>query len=331
VSSVAGTAEHPVKPGGFHENRQLALVAGQTRRIDFHYVPPDLQAFRGRRAAVVRITKPDGNPASGVKVAIGYFDGHYGTIPVYVGPVPDSGEILLKEITDRVPDNLWDFRGYAVRVGQDERLIGTFEFETRSALETFTFRLPPDVGDLAPDIDLVNVATGQRTRLSSLRGKLVCLDFWITWCEYCQEPMRKLDQAAADNRWKDRVKIVPLSFDEKCETVGPFLLERGWTHVEHFWAGPWKLYPLDTSAARAFVCNVIPVTFLIGPDGRILWRGHPLAKVSGMDIVDRIQETLKADRIAGKPTKPSGPSTVPKQAGETSARADQKSAAKKNL
>ncbi len=294
VANVPGTEEHPVNPGLYHENQELVLVEGQTHQVDFRYVRPDLNAYRGDRTAVVRIQRRNGQPASGVKVSIGYYDGHYGTIPVFSGQVPKTGEIVLKGITDRLPKRPWLF-GYVVRIGKDQRVLGSFQFQTNSALESFTFQLPPEVGDLAPDIDLVNVATGQHTRLSSLRGKLVCLDFWISWCEYCQETMQKLDEASAQNRehWNDRVTVVPLSIDEEPESVVRHLKERGWNHLEHYWAGPWTSYPLDSAPARAFCLDSAPRSFLIGPDGRILWQGHPLAKVSGMDLIERIRQTLK--------------------------------------
>jgi thiol-disulfide isomerase/thioredoxin len=320
VKTISGTVEQPVNPGWYHENVELHLAPDQTRRIDFHYAPPDPQAFRGQRTAVVRLRKRDGQPAKGVKVSIGYRDGHYGTIPVFAAPVPESGEIVLKGITDRVSQCLWFHRGYTVKIGEHPRDLGTFQFQTRSAPETFTFLLPPEVGDMAPDIDLVSVTTGKHTKLSNLRGELVCLDFWLSWCPYCQETIEKLDRASAQNRdhWNDRVTVVPISIDEEPDSVARHLKERGWKHLEHYWAGPWKSYPLDTAPAVAFGLDFAPKTFLIGADGRILWRGHPLAKVSGKDIVERIEETLKLYSHGALPATSSTSSVAPKERGANS-------------
>jgi len=299
VANIPGTEGPPLHPGLYHENQELVLAEGQTRGIDFRYAPPDLHAYRGHRTARVRIERRDGQPAIGVKVSIGYYDGHFGTIPVFSGQVPKTGEIVLKGITDRLPKRPWLF-GYVVRIGKEQRVLGCFQFQTDSELESFTFQLPVQVGDMAPNVDLVSVATGRHQRLSSLRGKFVCLDFWMTWCEYCQETIRKLDQASAQNRerWNDRVTVVPISMDEDPESVVRHLKERGWDHLDHYWAGPWMSYPLDSPTARAFGLDSAPRSFLIGPDGRILWEGHPLAKVSGVDIIDRIRETLKVAQDA---------------------------------
>src|SRR3954469_9765214 len=40
-------------------------------------------------------------------------------------------------------------------------------------------------GTLAPDFELLDVATGRPVALSSLRGRPVWLNFWATWCPPC--------------------------------------------------------------------------------------------------------------------------------------------------
>jgi hypothetical protein len=164
----------------------------------------------------VQIAKPDGKPAAGRDVTIGYTDPHYGQIPVFSGSVPSSGAITLKNITAK---KLEGIRGgsYMVRLGFDQ--LGNFGFKTKDTVETFKFLVPPNTGDEAPEIEFIDVSTGKHRHLSEFRGRVVCLEFWATWCGPCQEPMRHLDELATHEaeRWKGRVAIVPLSIDNRSE------------------------------------------------------------------------------------------------------------------
>src|SRR5262249_23109888 len=88
--------------GSFRDQRKLVLETGKTESVRFRYVSFDPHAARGERTAVLRLRLPDGSPARGRKVKVYYYDGHYGSLVVFTGTVPDSGEIKLQGITDRV-------------------------------------------------------------------------------------------------------------------------------------------------------------------------------------------------------------------------------------
>jgi thiol-disulfide isomerase/thioredoxin len=276
--------------GRYGDQRELDLGAGQSEQVQFGYVPFNPDAFRGKRSATVRIRTADGGPAKGRQVQVGYYDGHYGLLTVFTGPVPESGEILLKDITDRVtfaPD-----RSYSVTV--EDKQLGHFGFTRGPAAEQFDFRLPPQAGDLAPDIELQGLAPGKRTRLSDLRGKVVCLEFWATWCGPCQPAMANLNALAQEQSaaWKDRAVLLPVSIDAKRDRIRSHVTQRGWDRLEHHWAGEGMRDDWDAPAARAFVVSGVPEAILIGRDGRILWRGHPSDKSGGQDVRSRIEAAL---------------------------------------
>ncbi len=282
-----------INVGAFFDQRQLTLTAGQPERIEFHPTPFDPNAFRGTRTAVVKIRKSDGTPAQGRNASVTYFDGHYGAHTVFKGAVPATGEIVLTGLTDKSLPSSYLYPAYTVEI--DNRRVGAFGFAGEEPTQQFEFFLPPSVGDMAPDLELTSLASGKTTRLSDFRGKVVFLEFWATWCGPCQEPMAKLNalRNEQNDAWKDRVALVPVGLDAESARVRSHVQQRGWTGLDHFWSGGEGGGDFEAPAARAFVVSGVPEAVLIGPDGRVLWRGHPLDKSGGQDLKARIEGALK--------------------------------------
>ncbi len=283
-----------INVGAYLDRKMLTLEAGQSERIDFRSVAFDPNSFRGTRKAVLRIRTADGSPAQDRKVSVTRFDGHYGSQVVFSGTVPESGDLVLTDITDaKLPPSYSSFPPYQVSV--DGKRLGSFGFSKETTTEQFDFVLAPGTGDIAPAVKLTRLTTGQSVSLSSFRGKVVFLEFWATWCGPCQQPMSKLNALGAEQSaaWKDRVAIVPVSIDSDQASVQSHVRQRDWTGLQHFWSGGPEGADFESPAARAFVVNGVPEAILVGPDGRILWRGHPLDQTDAQDVKSRIEQALK--------------------------------------
>lgn len=77
------------------------------------------------------------------------------------------------------------------------------------AMATFVFKPTPEP---MPDIQFVN-GSGTQVSLASLKGKVVLLNVWATWCGPCREEMPALDKLQAE-LGSDKFEVVALAIDK---------------------------------------------------------------------------------------------------------------------
>ena len=76
------------------------------------------------------------------------------------------------------------------------------------------------VGETPPPIDAPDLG-GEVVRLQDLRGKVVLVDFWATWCEPCRRSLPIY--SALQRKYGDALVVVAVSVDEEREKVDEFL------------------------------------------------------------------------------------------------------------
>src|SRR5262245_57786180 len=112
----------------------------------------------------------------------------------------------------------------------------------------------------APDF-VLNEASGATVKLSALKGKVVLLDFWATWCTGCKEEMPWFMEFQKKYQQRGLASVGVALDEEGWEKVRPYVLE----HPIN--------YPIvvgDVSLANKFgVTTALPVTLLIDRTGRI--------------------------------------------------------------
>ncbi|HEX3684392.1 MAG TPA: redoxin domain-containing protein [Bryobacteraceae bacterium] len=117
---------------------------------------------------------------------------------------------------------------------------------------------PAFVGKPAADFVLRNL-DGETMRLSDLRGKIVVLDFWATWCPPCRHELPTINKLAEQLRDKD---VVFLGInDEGAATVKSFNKKHEYTFT--------TLEDTNRKVHRAYQASAIPSVFVIGRDGVI--------------------------------------------------------------
>jgi len=119
----------------------------------------------------------------------------------------------------------------------------------------------PQAGFLAPQVELSDL-DGKITRLADLRGQVILLNIWATWCPPCRAEMPAIERVYEEYRQQGfNVLAVNSTAQDEAAQVAPFAAEYGLT------------FPvlLDESGlvTRSYQVKSLPTSFFIGRDGVI--------------------------------------------------------------
>ena len=117
----------------------------------------------------------------------------------------------------------------------------------------------PMIGQRAPTFRLAPVGGGEPVALESLRGKVVVLNFWATWCVPCYQEHPVLVEAA--RRTNGDPVFVGIVYDDEEARVKAFLAKQG--------SGYRSLMDDGGKTAIAYGVYGVPESFFLSPDGKI--------------------------------------------------------------
>lgn len=141
--------------------------------------------------------------------------------------------------------------------------------------------LPVNVGKQAPDFAARTLDGSRTVRLSELRGQVVVLNFWSSWCAECRVEHPALTQVWS--RYRDQgVVVLGMDFDDAAGAARSFASRLGIGY-------PLLSDPGDRTAL-AYGVTGPPETFLIGPDGTI--QGRTIGPVGATTLSDEIRSVL---------------------------------------
>ena len=117
---------------------------------------------------------------------------------------------------------------------------------------------------VAPQITLLDM-DGKQVDLEKLRGQVVLVNFWATWCPPCRREMPSL-QRLWKKLEKSKLHIVAVNVGEDADTVLGFMgtLDDAPTFP--------IVFDKDSAVLRAWPVKGLPTTFLIDRKGHIIYR-----------------------------------------------------------
>ena len=145
----------------------------------------------------------------------------------------------------------------------------------------------PQTGFLAPDFTLTTL-DGQKVTLSNLRGQVILLNIWASWCPPCRAEMPAMQRVWEEYQFQGVVVLAVNS------TVQDTLTDAQTFVTENVLTFP---IPLDTQGevTRLYRVSSLPTSFFIGADGviREVVIGGPMAEAL---LRSRVEQLLKETR-----------------------------------
>lgn len=139
-----------------------------------------------------------------------------------------------------------------------------------------------NVSAVAPDLT-IRTAQGDR-RLSDLRGKVVLVDFWATWCGPCRDSIPKVVDLYRTRRERG-FEVLGVSLDGSDSIVSSF----GRDHRIPYPIGR----PASETTVSEYGAEAIPTMVLVDRQGRIRWRQTGYSEEGERALTAQVNALLK--------------------------------------
>lgn len=140
------------------------------------------------------------------------------------------------------------------------------------------------VGDQMPAFTIVS-DNGQTIKSAELKGKVVLVTFFATWCPPCQKELPEVETKIW-NKYKDNknFRLLVIGREHNDSELAKYNEKKGFTY---------PLYPDKNRAIfGAFAKNLIPRNYLIGKNGNVIYTSKGYSPEEFEQLLEAIQKAL---------------------------------------
>jgi thiol-disulfide isomerase/thioredoxin len=146
-----------------------------------------------------------------------------------------------------------------------QRIVDLYPASSRAESARGSLRRLDAVGKPL-ELTFTEATSGNEISMKDLKGKVVVLDFWATWCGPCVAEMPKMKSLYAE--YKDKgVEFIGVSLDQKeggLEKLKDFVHKEGITWPQYFQGDGW-----NSKFSMSWGINSIPAVFVVDQEGRL--------------------------------------------------------------
>jgi TonB family protein len=124
---------------------------------------------------------------------------------------------------------------------------------------------------------------GNRVDLQSLKGKVVLLDFWASWCGQCVAEMPHIERLHRD--FKNQGLVVLGLNDEDAEVARAFVKNKGYTFT--------TLVDEGREVSMKYGVSAIPQVFIIDREGKIKWHARGYYTGKEVELRSAVEKVIK--------------------------------------
>lgn len=140
----------------------------------------------------------------------------------------------------------------------------------------------PENSTLAPDLTLEDLS-GKRISLKSLKGRVVCLNFWATWCIPCRQEMPSMEKLHRELK-EQGLEVIAVNFREDQSEVRKFVEELGLTFT--------ILLDKDGKVFEQYGAWALPLSHFINRKGEFVGKVAGYRKWDGAEAKAFFRELL---------------------------------------
>ena len=131
----------------------------------------------------------------------------------------------------------------------------------------------------------VKMIDGTTLNSEDLKGKVVMVNFWATWCPPCRKEFTRLQKDIIDRFQGEDFVLLPIAVDDDPDSVPTFMKKNGYTFPVAVDPGR-KVYSM-------FAEKYIPRNFIIGKDGKIAFQTVGYSAGEFNELIRDLEELLK--------------------------------------
>jgi thiol-disulfide isomerase/thioredoxin len=144
------------------------------------------------------------------------------------------------------------------------------------ALCTQQIHAQNNAGDMASDFT-AKALDGKDITLSKFKGKYVLIDFWGSWCGPCRKASPLMVELYKQTKEKKlNIEFVSIAINERNDDIWKKAIQDDkltWVQINN------SHLPQKNNIAAQYQIRGVPTCILISPEGRILYRAHPVTLI----------------------------------------------------